>query len=594
MNQLSIKNFKKRKNFLYGSAYIQISEDLELAIDIFLPRIAKEGDKFPSVVNFVRYVRTLELKWPFRFIQDPLFGHVKKKEVDYLTKHGYAFIIVDLRGSGASTGFRDMEFSPNEVNDMNQVLDWIVSQHWSDGKTATTGVSYTGTTAEFSLSTKHSSIKACCVRSGIFDLFEDITYPGGVRHLDFVDIWKYTTRNLDLNNPGIFGPLAKIAVKGIKPVQSDKQSKKLKKAVEGHNENYDFLSALVKVNSRNEKLPGLDYVGDDFSPHTRINDVIESKVPILRISGWYDGALADSAIKGALTIPNTEKTIIGPWDHGPIENIDPFVASNKLQYNVYEQMVNFFDKHMKGVEKPDNKDGRIQYFTLGKGEFRSTNHWPPEKSRPIDLFLSPGKMSKDSEPNSYETKYTCDYEVSSGKSGRWNSLTDLYRNGEIRYDNRREITQKLLTFTSEPMDQDTEITGIPSVKLFIKGDAKDFNLFVYLDDVFPDKNQMNYITEGLLRFSHRSVTTREKAYSYGFVNRSFDKNDVAEYEPGTIEKITIPFCSISYLVKKGHRIQFSIATADKGKFDSSYSEAKEISVYTGANMSSKLILPVVQ
>lgn len=592
MYDLNFKNFKKRKNFLYGSTYIKIDKDLELAIDVFLPKNAKEGEKFPSIVNFVRYVRTLELKRPFKFIQDPLFGHVKKKEVDYLTKHGYAFMIVDLRGSGASTGFRDMEFSPTEINDMKAILDWITEQTWSDGQTATTGVSYTGTTAEFSLSTKHPSIKACAVRSGVFDLYEDITYPGGIRHIDFVDIWKHTVANLDNNNARIFGTLAKLAVKGIKPVSGDKNGAKMLAAVEGHKDNYDFLSALVQVDSRNEKLPGLEYDGDDFSPHTKIEAVIESEIPILRISGWYDGGLSESAIKGALTTSNTEKTIIGPWDHGPIENIDPFVKSNKLQYNIYEQMVNFFDYHMKGIENNIPNEKGIHYYTMGEGKFKRTDTWPPEESKPNTLYLGSNKIQTSKPEKEQDITYKCDYEVSSGKSVRWNSMTDLYRNGEIRYDDREGRTKKLLNFISDPFENDTEITGIPSAKLFINADDEDFNLFVYLDDVFPD-GKMQYITEGLLRFSHRSESTRKKSYTYGFVNRSYNKEDVLKYKPGTIEKVTIPLYSISYLVQKGHRLQFSIAVADKGHFDSSYSKAKELKVHTGGNLASKLILPTI-
>ncbi|MBK6276102.1 MAG: hypothetical protein IPF58_16065 [Saprospirales bacterium] len=58
----------------------------------------------------------------------------------------------------------------------------------------------------------------------------------------------------------------------------------------------------------------------------------KSKTPIYRIGGWYDGALANSAIKGFRGTKNSVKLLVGPWDHGPAQHISPFVHSNKKHF----------------------------------------------------------------------------------------------------------------------------------------------------------------------------------------------------------------------------------------------------------------------
>ena len=65
--------------------------------------------------------------------------------------HGYAFVVVDARGSGASFGTRVQEWSPDEVRDGAEIMDWIVAQSWSNGRIGSTGISYDGTAAEFAL-----------------------------------------------------------------------------------------------------------------------------------------------------------------------------------------------------------------------------------------------------------------------------------------------------------------------------------------------------------------------------------------------------------------------------------------------------------
>ena len=57
---------------------------------------------------------------------------------------GYAVVVVDVRGTGASFGTRDCFRSPKERDDFHEIADWIVAQPWSDGVIGSTGISYLG------------------------------------------------------------------------------------------------------------------------------------------------------------------------------------------------------------------------------------------------------------------------------------------------------------------------------------------------------------------------------------------------------------------------------------------------------------------
>ena len=130
------------KGFDYTSLYLTMRDSVMLATDIFLPKKLEEGKKIPTIVYLNRYVRSLKAKFPFSILKHPVLTVVSEEEIKFFTSHGYACVIVDTRGSGASTGIREMEFSKEEVKDyeiMERVIkqlneDFISIQSFEDAK----------------------------------------------------------------------------------------------------------------------------------------------------------------------------------------------------------------------------------------------------------------------------------------------------------------------------------------------------------------------------------------------------------------------------------------------------------------------------
>lgn len=578
------------KGYKYHSYYIPMRDSVKLAIDVYLPKKLEAGKKVPTVLYLTRYVRSVQAKWPFNLIKDPVLTVVNEDEVKLFTSHGYACVVVDVRGTGASQGNRSMEFSPEEVQDGKDIVDWIISQAWSSGKVGTTGVSYLGTTAEMLLVNQHPAVKACIPVSNIFDLYGYIMFPGGVCQGPFIDVWGYTTRCLDNNNFKAFGPGARLA-KGIHPVHKDKQSRMLKECVANHQNNFDVFKGLQDVTYRDDIQPHVQLSADAFSIHSNRDKIANSGTAIYRIGGWYDGALAKSCVEGYMNTGNTVKVLVGPWDHGPHSNVSPYAATKDLNLNVRLEMLRFFDYYLKGIENGINTEPAITYYTVAAEEWNTANAWPVKNTTNTNLYLSADNSLKTTSATSKADKvtYKIDYTATSGKTSRWNSVTTLYKNGLTNYALRNEEDKKLLCFTSSALTEPTEITGHPVVKLNLAADATDATVFAYLEDVAPD-GSVTYVTEGMLRPMHRKVKD-DAIYKTPYPDHTYNKTDILPVVKNEMMELEFDLLPISYLFKAGHSVRISIAGADAGHFNLPNPKPENFTVQCGPL--SYVNLPVV-
>ncbi len=562
---------KKKKHFTYTSFYYTTKSDsTKLAVDLFLPSKLKEGEKIPTIFYLTRYIRTVRLRKFFRMFGDPYFGQVKKKEVEFFTKNGYAVVIMDARGSGASFGNRMMDFTPQEMFDGSEVIDWVAEQPWSNGNVGTTGISYLGTTSELILMTKNPHIKAAVPRSNIYDLYNDIAFPGGIRQGPFVRVWGTTTRGLDYNDFSFVKGLSGV-LEGVNPVMGDTDKVMLKQAVAKHHENYDVFSELLKVEYRNELHPILQKPIDSFSIHTNVKPIIESGVPIFRIGGWYDGALANSLFRGFWNNPNTAGILVGPWDHGPHDDASPYAKNPKVKYDIYGAMLNFFDWHLKPNMFHDevyNRKQVIQYFTVGEEKWNYTNTWPPENVKIQQLYFNSDTTVSSVKINN--TTSTIDvplrYDIGTGGGSRYNSQTTLYRyEKHTGYPERKKQTEALFHFDSQPLNDTAIITGHIEASITCSFPTEDATIFIYVDEVLKN-GQVKSITEGMFRAIHR-----KKEDSHGYIVpgefHSYKMEDAKKLIPN--EKITLNFAMlpISYRVNKGSKIRISFTGIDPEHFD---------------------------
>lgn len=582
--------------FSYSSLYLTMRDSVKIATDVFLPKGLKDGEKVPTILYITRYVRSLKAKWPISWLKNPVLVIVAEDEVKYFTSRGYAVLIVDARGTGASSSRRTMEFSPEEVADGGEIVDWIIAQPWSNGKVGTSGISYGATTAEQLLLNQHPNVKACIPRSGILDLYNHIMFPGGVRQAPFIDIWGFTTMSLDRNNIGVFGKKAKRLIKGIQPVQGDKKKSIFHENLTVHQNNFDVYEGIQVVTCREDKHPEMLRSSNVYSTHYNIDRVANSGTGIYRIGGWYDGALAKSLIEGFWNTPNTEKVLIGPWDHGPHNNASPFSPTTDRGFDIYAEMLRYFDYHLKGIQNEVLNDDKLYYYTVGEEKWKSTNVWPPAYVADQPLFLSANNtlVYNADEVKNGSNLYPINYEANTDSHSRWNSLTALYKHGPTTYGNRKDASAALLHYDFAPFTSDVEMTGSAIAHLFISADNKNADVFVYIEDVHPD-GTVYMVTEGMLRGIHRKVSEDTDNYKQIGPYHSYTNEDMEYLTPGEVTEFAMDLLPISYQFKKGHQLRISIAGADKLHFDSPKEDAAtKLTVHSSNQYPSRIVLPLAK
>lgn len=582
----------KYGGYEYSSFYHKTEDSVYIAVDLFLPKKRREGEKFPTIMYLTRYVRSLEGKAFIKWLRNPILGQIGDDEIKFFTSHGYACMIIDARGSGASSSARVMDFTPEEIHDTYELMDWIVKQPWSNGNIGTTGVSYVGTTAELIVANRHPAHKAAIPRSAIFDLYEDVSFPGGLRQGPFVNIWGQTTAALDRSDLGFISKKAKQFIRGVNPVQGDVKREQLLRYLEQHKENYQVYQDLLTVEFRDELHKRLLQPIDEYSVHSRLDQIANSNTAIYRIGGYYDGALGSSVIKGLLNTPNTERILLGPWDHGPHDYASPYAAYETKKFNIRAEMLRFFDYHLKGIDNGIQNEPKINYFTVGKEKWESAATWPPQGTEMfqygiVDSSLLPlGAMQRSTLK---ERKFNINYDFTTGGGARWNSLTPLFRGEKsTNYWNWKTKTATCITYTSGVVEEAFTITGEPVFTLYLSSDAVDGALLVFLEEVKAD-GTVNYITEGQLRLIHRKVEDKP-LYKRNGPSHSYKKSDALPMPINQVEEIKITALPISYFINKGSRIRISVAGADKGHSDE---VPYKPTSYTISALGSNVALPVI-
>ena len=122
------------------------------------------------------------------------------------------------------------------------------------------------------------------------------------------------------------------------------------------------------------------------------------------------------------------------------------------------------------------------YFTMGEEKWKTTTTWPPAGSTTQRWYLAQNGALSTAPPavESGVDTYTVDFQATTGTSNRWHTPDGVT---PVVYKDRAKLDRRLLTYTSPPLRQDTEITGHPIVTLWVASSATDGAFYVYLEDV---------------------------------------------------------------------------------------------------------------
>ncbi|MBN2302841.1 MAG: CocE/NonD family hydrolase [Anaerolineae bacterium] len=562
------------------SQYIEMRDGTRIAADIFRPTLNGEivNDPVPVIFTQHRYQRAkLHEDGTIQTLLDDV------PELARLIRHGYVIVATDVRGGGASFGVRYGEFTREEAYDAYDLTEWFAAQPWCNGNVGMFGISYLGITQYMAASTQPPHLKAIFPQMAMFDIYS-FAYPGGVFNEQFVLEWGRNTLALDKLIPAA-------------PVDDDPGGELRNAAMREHAGNWNIYP-MVQGAPYRDSLAGPEngpvYV--ERSPSTYVDAINDSGVAVYHLGGWYD-LYPRAALTwfNNLTVP--QKIVMTPWSHDGVGGFD-----------LLAEHLRWFDYWLKGIDNGIMDEPPIVYDVMtgpGQYDWRTADEWPLPETQYTPFYLQAGPSgsaesvndgglsldtpSGDTDQENYDA-YTVDYTTTTGEGNRWD-------NGRgVRFHNypaMADLDEKALTYTSAPLDADTQITGHPVVHLWVSSSADDGDFFVYLEEVAPS-GYSRYITEGTLRASHRAL--HDAPYNYVGLpyHRSFEADLVPLPSDGTPVELVFDLQPTSNVFDAGHRIRITITGADDENFQTPRLDPPPtVRVYRSANYPSHIVLPVI-
>lgn len=576
-----------------ASQYVPARDGTKLAIDIYRPSVGGKAvsEPLPVIWTFTPYRRASKLP------DGRLLTQMQQMPwVEMVLKHGYVIAAADVRGDGASFGVSTGAFGPEEATDAYDIIEWLAAQPWSTGKIGMCGVSYQGMTQLLAASTSPPHLTAIMPDMVMFDLYS-FAYPGGVFQDDFIAEWSNLVKEIDTIAPAA-------------PVDEDAGGRLLAQALEEHKKNvYPIETTVLEkfrdaLDAQTQTRPYLDQ-----SPHSYLKGIRESgsKIGVYLVAGWFDMWPRDMLV-WFNNLPNPKKIIILPWSHshdyaaGWKDTVSP-LAGFVPQFDYAAEQVRWYDYWLKGIDNGIMAEPPIHYFTMGAAEgdaWKDAHQWPLPEEKPTPYYFQAGPSGsirsandgllggKVPQGDSGQDDYTVDYTTSTGPATRWHNG----RGGNFAYPDMAANDAKGLTYTTAPLKTAVEVTGHPIVHLWVTSTADDGDFFAYLEEV-DETGYSHYITEGVLRASHRKLDSPPFSYMNLPYHRSYAE-DVAPLPQGQPVELVFDFHPTSNIFDPSHRIRLTVTCADQTSFDTPvFSPAPKVSIHRNGKLASYVQLPVI-
>lgn len=608
-------------DFEKHSEYVTMLDGTKIAVDVFLPSGYIGSDtapaEFPVVFQYTPYQRA-GMGSSGKII-DASGNDLNR----LLLSYGYAIVVADMRGCGASYGWM-ADFMAEICLDGKQLVDWIADQTWCDGNVGMTGGSYLGW-SQLCIA-QHAPEALKCIAPIVVPLegYTGEVYPGGIYGYAFMQLWSggmyFSLRNftgnqaapvvdedgdgdladeipIDQNNNGTF-------LDDFPPQYPDGVARTQHHyfiATMQHMGNYDYDSWASQGLFFDSRRPVDDATPSDLCANF-IPPIMDSKIPIYNIGGWFDGfARGTTELYSTMKDTNPSRMLMQPAYHGNVSvGFAELLGIDLVEYyqGLYLEALRWFDRWLKGVENGiDLEDPILIYVMNGKG-WRQEKQWPLSRQKMCKYYFEKRNRLSIMRPwkrmGHGSDDYVADFTHNSGWEpfdvsflnlvsmllGKAPPVTNLfYANRYVALGGpapedlpiRTELDTQCLTYTSAPMIWDTEVTGHPKIHLWVSSTADYGDLYFYLEDVDRDDEAV-LISEYPLRAGFAALYDNDEMITtadnvdvlpdlpwHGY--READYVD-GIFVGGNIVEIVNDLQPVSWVFKKGHRIRVSIACAD--------------------------------
>jgi putative CocE/NonD family hydrolase len=439
----------------------------ELHADVLLPEGLEPGEKVPVILSVGPYFSHAGQTGPEGFAHtgpSPRFNDfIEGADV---FDNGYAFVMVDLRGFGGSTGCLDWA-GPGEQADVKAAIAWAARQPWSTGAVGMYGKSYDAVTGLIGNNLDQKALKAVVAQEPVWDMYQYI-YSNGVPRPNVTG-----TANA-YNGIATFPPMA----------DDDARYQANARWEESHPE-------CVEQNSAGYRI------ADQWSEHWTSRDLAKmaegSDTPLFVTQGFIENNTKPEEMQEYLdNHRGPERGWLGQWDHvrGGDRVGDGRLAMGREGW--YEETLSFYDQYLKGVRPTV----RYPAYSVedSTGAWRAQRTWPVVE-RSVTLSLGGGSYVDDGGASARADLAAAGEESAARKpqpaSGAWDMenapaveapAPEGLAKGVAARQAAGEVGSSFFVW-SKPVRRPVRVTGTPQIRLTARGQG---NVMLKLYDVAPD------------------------------------------------------------------------------------------------------------
>ncbi|MEC3957371.1 CocE/NonD family hydrolase [Nocardia sp. CDC153] len=565
------------KLFAHNTIPITMSDGAILTADVLRPGDADgpTAEPLPAIINFTPYNKMLNrhgMRW--HATARRLAGRVRASDRTRMTARdvvrtpaggvlepfainrtavarGYVGLMVDVRGTGTSTGAWDF-FSPREQLDYVEVLRWVREQPWCNGDIAVMGLSYGA------ISALHTAAQR----------------PEGLRAVFAIEAGENPPRELGLTGgaltPGMLVWI--LGVNGAKWIPAWPGLVRAGLAGQFLRDRLTHRSGWIEH--------ALRIALDTDHPDGYLNAMWAAKLPRLeRIEaptwihgGWHDVYnRSNFSMYERIPLPGGMKQVLVDDSYHLTPGSGFGDAGNPQALD--ELQTAFFDRWVKGIDNGIDRYGPITVRRQGDGSWLSHTQYPPADARVQRLYLS-GERSGAAEhantdaalsptPCATETRLPLPGGRVSAASNNTAVMTMgisvLFGSEHGNDDRRNEATA--VTFTGAPLEADLILTGPMNLHLRAVADGTDAFWSITVCDVHPDGTSVP-ITRGALLSSLRHNDSDASYYVDGellFAMHPLTAESAQPLTPGEPFDIDIEINPTEALLRVGHRLRIAVS-----------------------------------
>ncbi|HST65262.1 MAG TPA: CocE/NonD family hydrolase [Mycobacteriales bacterium] len=443
-----------------------------------------------------RRVPVLVTVLPYR--KDFVAGESYDEPARWFAARGYAGLVVDLLGTGASDGVRRPEFDPGDAEDGLAAADWAAAQPWCDGAIGMWGLSYAANTTLRTASRYPDRLRAIVAVAHGLDPARDSVHPDGARG----DLHALVNRGASMLVQQLLPPLADDAA----PANRKRWKRR--------------LAAGEPVFMDSARHGPHDPVWRE-----RAIDGAAITAPALCVGGWRD-AFPDGLIDAYERIRGPKKLLMGPWGH-----LLPHRSAHEPA-DFLTIALRWWEHWLGGVPTGVMDEPAVTLYRPGpRPRWLGYDRWPPPSTALVlgtgaDVRLGAGTAAGSTVIARHEPDATV---------GALRGLPGLGLGEQFPPQDQHDDDMRSVAATSEPLPAGIVIGGRAEVRVSTADAVPLGRLVARLTEVDPD-GRSTLITAGV----HCAPSTA----------------------PSTVDEHVVTLRPIVHPVPAGHRLRVAIGDAD--------------------------------